>query len=62
MLPELPHIGHFIANWRDALDIAIVSLLLYQVFQLVRGSRALAVLSGLGILAEIGRASCRERV
>lgn len=34
----------------DALDIALVSLLLYQVFQLLRGSRALAILMGLGIL------------
>lgn len=40
-----------VQHWRDFLDIAIVSLLLYQVFQLVRGSRALAVLAGLGILA-----------
>lgn len=37
-------------EWRDALDIALVSLLLYQVIQLLRGSRALAVLTGLGIL------------
>lgn len=36
--------------WRDALDIALVSLLLYQIIQLVRGSRALAVVSGLGLL------------
>lgn len=41
------HIG---LHWEDALDIALVSLLLYQVFQLVRGSRALAMLVGLGIL------------
>ncbi|MBD5608282.1 MAG: TIGR00159 family protein, partial [Desulfovibrio sp.] len=34
----------------DCLDISIVSLLLYQVFQLVRGSRAVAILAGLGIL------------
>ncbi len=41
---------NFTLDWRDALDIALVSLLLYQVFQLLRGSRALAILSGLGIL------------
>lgn len=37
--------------WLDILDIALVSLLLYQIFQLVRGSRAVAVLTGLGILS-----------
>lgn len=41
---------HFAFNWRDALDIALVSLLLYQVFQLLRGSRAMAILTGLGVL------------
>lgn len=39
-----------LSYWPDALDIAIVSLLLYQIFQLVRGSRAVAILAGLGIL------------
>ncbi len=38
-------------NWRDALDISLVTLLLYQVVQMLRGTRALAVLSGLGGLA-----------
>jgi len=40
----------FALDWRDALDIALVSLLFYQVFQLLRGSRAFAILTGLGIL------------
>lgn len=43
-------LDHFAFGWRDALDIALVSLLLYQVIQLLRGSRALAVLTGLGLL------------
>ena len=38
-------------GWRDICDIALVSLLLYQVIQHLRGSRALAVLTGLFILA-----------
>lgn len=38
-------------DWRDIGDIALVSLLLYQVIQHLRGSRALAVLTGLFILA-----------
>lgn len=37
-------------DWRDWLDIALVSFLVYQIFQLVRGSRAVAILTGLGIL------------
>lgn len=37
-------------EWRDFLDIGLVSLLLYQIIQLVRGSRALAILMGLCIL------------
>ena len=43
-------IEHIVVDWRDLLDIGIVSFLLYQVIQLLRGSRALAVVSGLGIL------------
>lgn len=37
-------------EWRDLLDIGVVSVLLYQLIQMVRGSRALAVLTGLGLL------------
>ena len=46
----MPGFEHIIFNWRDALDIALVALLIYQVIQLLRGSRALAVLTGLGLL------------
>lgn len=46
---QIEHIIGF--DWRDALDIGLVSLLLYQIFQLVRGSRAFAMLTGLGVLA-----------
>ncbi len=41
---------HVVFDWRDLLDIALVSALLYQIIQLLRGSRALAVLTGLGLL------------
>lgn len=44
---------HVILDWRDVLDIALVSILLYQVIQLLRGSRALAVLTGLGLLTAL---------
>ncbi|MBQ9405275.1 MAG: diadenylate cyclase CdaA [Desulfovibrio sp.] len=41
---------HIAFDWRDALDITVVAVLLYQVIQMVRGSRALTVLMGLGLL------------
>jgi len=41
---------HVVFEWRDALDILLVVFLLYQVIQLLRGSRALTVLTGLGLL------------
>lgn len=44
---------HFFLDWRDIVDIAIVSFLLYQVIQLLRGSRALAILTGFFFLAVI---------
>lgn len=47
----IEHLNFSSFDWRDILDIGLVSILLYQVFQLVRGSRALAVLTGLGALA-----------
>ena len=45
------HFTPFMHYWRDALDIGLVSLLLYQVFQLVRGTRAVAVIMGIIVLA-----------
>ena len=41
---------HINIDWRDALDITVVGVLLYQVIQMLRGSRALTVLTGLGLL------------
>ena len=41
---------YVVFEWRDALDILLVAFLLYQVIQLLRGSRALTVLTGLGLL------------
>lgn len=43
-------LGHIVLDWRDFLDIGIVALLLYEIIQLLRGSRALAVVTGLGFL------------
>ncbi|MCR5257741.1 MAG: diadenylate cyclase CdaA [Desulfovibrio sp.] len=46
-------IGDITMIWQDLLDIALVSILLYHVIQLLRGSRALAVVLGLGILTAL---------
>jgi uncharacterized protein (TIGR00159 family) len=43
----------FPVTWRDLLDIALVSALLYQLVQILRGTRALAVLTGLGLLSAL---------
>lgn len=43
-------IEHFSFDWRDMLDIILVTILLYQVIIMVRGTRALTVILGLGLL------------
>lgn len=43
-------LDHIAFDWRDSLDITVVAVLLYQVIQMLRGSRALTVLTGLGLL------------
>ena len=40
----------FALDWRDALDITLVTLLLYQIIQMVKGTRAVAAMLGLGVL------------
>lgn len=42
---------HLFIDWRDIVDIALVSFVLYQIIQHLRGSRALAVLTGFFFLA-----------
>lgn len=43
----------FIFNWRDLLDIAFVTFLLYRVFLLVKGTRAFSALIGLILLVMV---------
>lgn len=43
-------LAQFTLNWRDILDIVLVTILLYQVIIMVRGTRALTVILGLGLL------------
>ncbi len=45
---------NFLASyWRDILDVALVTLLLYRILILIRGTRAVAALTGLVILIAI---------
>lgn len=43
--------GNISFDWHDLLDIVLVSILLHQIIHFLRGSRAVAVLTGLGLLA-----------
>ncbi len=48
----LTHAHIFAENigWRDVLDIAVVAFLLYQLLTLIRGTQAVQLLAGLGVL------------
>ena len=39
--------------WRDVLDIALVTLLLYRILLLIRGTRAFSALIGLVVLVAV---------
>ena len=41
-------------GWRDVLDVAIVSVLLYQLLKLIRGTQAVQLLLGLGVILALG--------
>lgn len=40
----------FASYWRDMLDVTLVTLLLYRILLLIRGTRAFAALTGLVVL------------
>ncbi len=42
-----------VLNWRDLADIALVTLLIYQVILLIRGTRVLSALAGLVVLGAV---------
>lgn len=46
-------------RWRDAVDILLVSVILYRVFLLLRGTRAVQMLLGLLLLAGVSLAAHR---
>lgn len=41
-------------GWRDAIDVLVVALLLYQLLKLIRGTQAVQLLLGLGVLVMVG--------
>ncbi len=43
--------------WRDLLDLLVVGVLAYRVLLLIRGTRAVQLIAGIGILALVGLAS-----
>ena len=45
-------------GWRDLLDIAIVTVLIYEVLTLIRGTRAVQMAVGAGLM--VGCCSCRS--
>jgi diadenylate cyclase len=44
-------------SWRDALDIFVVAFLAYRLLVLIRGTRAVQLLAGIGVLALVGLAA-----
>ena len=40
-------LAHFSFTWRDAIDIAIVALVVYFLLRLIRGTRAVQMVFGL---------------
>jgi diadenylate cyclase len=44
-------------GWRDVLDVVIVSVLLYQLLKLIRGTQAAQLLVGLGVIVALGLAA-----
>lgn len=45
--------GHYHLTWRDALDIAIVAIVIYNLFLLVRGTRAIQMILGLLVILTV---------
>jgi len=49
----------FLSNvgWRDLIDVLVVALLLYQLLKLIRGTQAVQLLVGLGVIFAVGFAA-----
>ncbi len=46
-------LGHYHVTWRDALDIAIVAIVIYNLLLLIRGTRAVQMILGLLVILTI---------
>jgi len=46
-------------GWRDALDVLLVALVIYRIFTLFRGTRAMQMLVGVGVLV-VGSLAARQ--
>ena len=44
-------------SWRDGLDVLVVAFLLYQLLKLIRGTQAVQLLLGLGVIFAVGWAA-----
>lgn len=44
-------------TWRDVLDVVVVAFLAYRLLLLIRGTRAVQLIAGLGVLAVVGLAA-----
>ncbi|MGH7722725.1 MAG: diadenylate cyclase CdaA [Candidatus Dormibacteria bacterium] len=44
-------------GWRDVLDVLLVAILLYQLLKLIRGTQAVQLLVGLGVIIAVGLAA-----
>lgn len=50
---SLESLGYISITWRDAMDIALVTLLFYQVMIVIRGTRAVSAIYGLLLLIAV---------
>ena len=41
-------------SWRDGVDVLVVAFLLYQLLKLIRGTQAVQLLLGLGVIFAVG--------
>jgi diadenylate cyclase len=46
-------LGHYHLTWRDVLDIAIVAVVIYNLFLLIRGTRAIQMILGLLVILTV---------
>ena len=50
--PRLQKMGEIVGQlrWQDGLDIGIIAFLVYQLLQMIRGTRAMQMIVGLAVI------------